>query len=43
MCKFLDASISNKEIISMSPGGGELSDNESTVSLHVDSVTVAKF
>ena len=42
---FLDASISNKGIISMSPDGGELStsDNESTVSLHVDSVTVAKF
>lgn len=45
MCRFLDASISNKEIISMSPGGGELStsDSESTVSLHVDSITVAKF
>ena len=43
--KYLDVSISNKGIISMSPGGGELStsDNESTVSLHVDSVTVAKF
>lgn len=45
MCSFLDASISNKGIISMSPGGGELntSDNESKVSFHVNSITVAKF
>ena len=45
MRRFLDASVSNKGIISMSPGGGELStsDNESTVSVHVDSVTVSKF
>lgn len=44
MCGFLDASVGNKGII-MAPCGGELntSDNENTVSLHIDSINVAQF